>query len=311
MKRSLLTLAALFAVSSLALAGCGAQPTGVTPLSAGKTSKSASSLSAGSASAAAPAATGTLVLNLSALAGASALELTLSGPGLAKSLVKKFSAAELATSNVVTFEGVPAAKLHVSLKATAANGQALAAKATDVTVAADGETDTGLDLKLGAAGLAMTLTDGALPSATSALTQTQAPAQTTSGASGSTGSATGAASAPADAAAGDEQGLGIEIVDKAVVKKLLVLKKLAVTVKVTNHNTTTALSGEVKVDYYYTPGVIGNLLQRDVKLVETLTQQVENLAPGKSTTITLTSTKSADDAKATVHTVLMSASADE
>jgi hypothetical protein len=99
--------------------------------------------------------------------------------------------------------------------------------------------------------------------------------------------------------------LSLEIVDKQVQRKFLLLKRLVVTVRVTNDNPTETLRGEVKVQFHKLKG----LLRKTDTVVETLTAPVESLAPGKSMEVTLTSTVSAEDAKATVHTVVASSSA--
>jgi len=103
----------------------------------------------------------------------------------------------------------------------------------------------------------------------------------------------------------DSGALAVEISNKEVVRKFLLFKKLSVTVKVTNQNKTQTLNGQVVVDFHKVSG----LFTKTDNVVETLTAPVDSLAPGKSIEVTLQSTKAADDAEATVHTIVASASA--
>ena len=103
----------------------------------------------------------------------------------------------------------------------------------------------------------------------------------------------------------DNGALAVEITDKEVVRKFLLFKKLSVTVRVTNQNKSQNLNGQVTVDFHKITG----LFTKQDSVVETLTAPVQDLAPGKSLEITLQSTKAADDAEATVNTVVASSSA--
>lgn len=293
MNRSMIAALSAFLMAATLATGCGQAPSTAIPYRATKrTAQPAAARLAGpAATPVAAQGVGTVVLKLSALqgAGADGLEVKLSGSRLPQPLVKRLSAEELTTSNTVAFEKVPAGQYSVSLGAFNAAGQSLGAKSTAVTVTPDGE--IGVDLKLrlvptaasGKLKFEFDLLDGLLPD-----TATQPTPDV-----------------PA-AEEGDAEGvLGIEVLDKAVVKKYLLLKRLAVTVKVTNHNATETLSGQVKVEFIGTTGII----RKETKVVETLTASVAGLAPGQSKEITLQSTKSATDAEATVHTVAGSASA--
>lgn len=244
-------------------------------------------------------ATGTLVLKLSSLQSfqvlatredVAELEVKLVGNNLAQPLVKRLSARELKTSNTIAFEGVPSGQFTVSLAAFDAQGANIGQKSTVVTVTPNDEVAVKLQLKLnpsvvngtGKVKFDFDIVDGDV---------IEAPA----------------ASAPAQPEEPDNEGvLAIEVTDKKVVRKLMLLKRLAVTVKITNKNTTESLSGQVKIDFVDSTG----LIRKQMKVVETQTASVTNLAPGASKEVTLTSTKSAIDAEATVHTVLSSATAE-
>lgn len=292
MNRSMIAALSAFLMAATLVTGCGQAPSTAIPYRATKrTALPAAARLAGPATTPVAAqGVGTVVLKLSALqgAGADGLEVKLSGSRLPQPLVKRLSAEELTTSNTVAFEKVPAGQYSVSLGAFNAAGQSLGAKSTAVTVTPDGE--IGVDLKLR---LVPTTASGKLKFEFDLLDGTTPPTATQP-----------ATDAPAEE--GDAEGvLGIEVLDKAVVKKYLLLKRLAVTVKVTNHNATETLSGQVKVEFIGTTGII----KKETKVVETLTASVSGLAPGQSKEITLQSTKSAIDAEATVHTVAGSASA--
>lgn len=305
MKRSLLIPAVALVLSSLVMTGCGQKPATGVMLPSKLTARKPAASSA--TNVATPAAgTGSLVLQLSSLKGYSvqatkadvaALEIKMTGPGLATPLAKKMTASELKSSNTVAFEGIPVGAYTVSLTAFDAKGANIGQKATDVEVETNQQTEVKLALKLnpsaatGSVKFDFDIIDGDAVAETPAATE-EAPA-----------------TEPDDEATnpgGSEDGLlGIEIVNKQINRKFLLFKKLEVTVKVTNLNATEALSGEVKVEYYKMSG----LFTKEPKLVETLTQTVSNLPAGKSVEITLQSSKAADDAEATVHTVVSSASA--
>ena len=292
--RSMIAALSAFLMAATLATGCGQAPSTAIPYRAAKRTAlpAAARLAGPAATPVAAQGVGTVVLKLSALqgAGADGVEVKLSGSRLPQPLVKRLSAEELTTSNTVAFEKVPAGQYSVSLGAFNATGQSLGAKSTAVTVTPGGEIGVDLKLKLvpttasGKLKFDFDLLDGTMPDgATQPMTD-----------------------APAPADEGDAEGvLGIEVLDKAVVKKYLLLKRLAVTVKVTNHNATETLSGQVKVEFIGTTG----LIKKSTKVVETLTASVSGLAPGESQEITLQSTKSAVDAEATVHTVAGSASA--
>lgn len=308
MKRSLIATAAVLTLSLLT--GCGTTPTSGVPFKSPVRSSTAQK-SAAPANTAVAAATGAVVLQMSSLrdaakaygvlatkADVAALEVKLTGPGLAEPLVRRMTATELTTSNTVAFENVPVGPYQVTLTALDKSNKVIGTKGTNVQVAPEQETKVALQLKLdptvktGNLAFSFDIVDGDLIDAP-------------------VGSAPDLDDEPAD----DEQatepdptptgdGLSIEITGKETVRKLLLIKKLSVTVKVTNESAKT-LSGAVKVEFYNMTG----LINKQLKLVETQTQDVKNLAPGKSVELTLVSNKAADDAEATVHTVLSSASA--
>lgn len=318
MKRSLLTTAAALALTSLLATGCGQQATSGVPYSQLAGSSHATSSNSQRASGlvgnnAAAAQTGRVVLQMSSLRKAyevmatrqdvASLEVKMTGPGLDAPLVKGITAADLQTSNTVTFDNVPASTLTVQLTAFDSNAKSIGQKSTSVAVQADQETKVNLQLKLnptvvagkGSVAFDFDILDGdvvhADPSAEPSTTPSTSPSDEPSTAPSETPSADGT--------------LGIEILDKQIARKYFLFKKLVVSVKVTNHNATESLNGEVKLDYYHTSGII----HKTTAVSETLTQEVKDLAPGQSVTLTFTSTKAAEDAEATVHTVLASAMA--
>lgn len=308
MKRSLIIPAAILVLSSLVMTGCGkSASTGVMLPSKMSSKKSASTTPSNTAVGQPMVGTGSLVLSLSSLkkaayavaatsADVATLEVKMTGAGLAAPLIKPMKADELKNSNTVQFDGVPVGPYTITLTAFNASGENIGQKGTDVEVTANQETAVKLQLKLnpstatGSIKFDFDIIDGDV---------VEAPEEDASEATD--------AEQPEEATPDtDEDGLlGIEIVGKQVNRKFLLFKKLEVTVKVTNHNKTEAISGEVKVEYYKMSG----LFSKEPKLVETLTQTVNNLQPGKSVEITLQSSKAADDAEATIHTVVSSASA--
>jgi hypothetical protein len=312
MKRSLIATAAILALSSM-LVGCGASPTSGVPYKS-TVKKTSTTTAAQAPAAAAGIKTGALVLQLSSLkeatkaayellatkADVAAVEIKLSGAGLSAPLTQRMTAEALTTTNTVAFEDVPSGSFQVALTAFDKNNATIGAKSTAVQVQPDQETKVALQLKLnptvktgsGSLAFSFDIVDGDVVDAPADTTPTPAPSTTPS------------PDADEDDA-DDTKTLGIEVVGKETVRKFLVLKKLSVTVKVTNHNATETLSGSVKVEFYDTKG----LIKKETKLVETLTQSVKNLAPGKSVELTLVSTKAAEDAEATVDTVLSSATA--
>ncbi|MFN3428670.1 MAG: hypothetical protein ACK46X_01825 [Candidatus Sericytochromatia bacterium] len=315
MKRSLIATAAILALSSLVMTGCGASPTSGVPYKSTVKKSSTNTAVAQTPVAAAGIKTGALVLQLSSLkeatkaaysllatkADVAAVEIKLTGAGLSAPLTQRMTAEALKTTNTVAFEDVPSGAFQVSLTAFDIHNATIGAKSTAVQVQPDQETKVALQLKLnptiktgsGSLAFSFDIVDGdEVDAPANDTTPTPAP------------SATPSPDADEDDA-DDTQTLGIQVVGKETVRKFLILKKLSVTVKVTNHNATETLSGAVKIEFYNTTGII----KKETKLVETLTQSVKNLAPGKSVELTLVSTKAAEDAEATVDTVLSSASA--
>lgn len=311
MKRSLIATATALALASIMMTGCGQKPaTSALParLSPSKVAPKAQAPAYGTQPGAlvgnnAAAATGAVVLQLSSLKAAyqvqatrqdvAAVEIKMTGAGLSQPLVKRMSAAEMQTSTTVAFEGVPVGSYAIALAAFDAQNKSIGAKSTDVEVQANQETAVKLQLKLdptvtsgsGSLRFDFDIVDGdtvvePAPSPEPE-EETEEPEMDTEGM------------------------LDVEVVSKDTVRKFLLFKKLEVTLKVTNRNKTETLSGEVKVEFFKMKG----LINKEEALVETLTEAIEDLAPGKSVTITLTSTKSASDAEATVHTIASSATA--
>ncbi|MFP5502505.1 MAG: hypothetical protein ACLGIN_08440 [Candidatus Sericytochromatia bacterium] len=310
MKRSLIATATTLALASIMLAGCGQSPATsalpsrvsqsqmrpATPMTQAPAYGNPAPVLGNNAAAG----VGAVVLQLSSLGSGyqvqatredvAEVEVKMTGAGLTQPLIKRMSKAELQTSTTVAFEGVPVGTYSIALAAFDTEGLNIGQKSTSVQVQADQETEVKLQLKLnptlasGNVKFDFDIVDGDL------ITEpTPAPDEE-----------------EADEPEMDTEGmLDVEIVSMDTVRKLLLLKKLEVTLKITNTNTTEHLSGEVKVDFYKMKG----LFNKEETLVETLTQEVENLAPGKSVTVTLTSSKSASDAEATVHTIASSATA--
>jgi hypothetical protein len=311
MKRSMIITA--LTLASLVATGCGTSPTSGVPFKSTVRNAAMQKAPAQAANVAVGVSTGNVVLQMSSLREAAkaystlatkadvvALEVKLTGPGLSAPLVRRMTAAELTTSNTVAFEGVPVGAFQITLTAFDKSNKGIGTKSTNVQVAADEETKVALQLKLdptvktGNVSFSFDLVDG---------DEVEAPAPTPAPETDEDeDEAEETAPAPTPSPTGD--GLAIEVTGKEVVRKLLLLKKLSVTVKVTNESAET-LSGAVKIEFYSTSG----LFNKETKLVETQTQDVKNLAPGKSVELTLLSTKSASDAEATVHTVLSSSSA--
>lgn len=303
MKRSLIIPAIALVLSSLVMTGCGQKPaTGV--MLPSKLSTKKTSTASGTATTPAASGTGSLVLQLSSLKGytvqatkadVASLEIKMTGAGLASPLSKKMTAAELKSSNTVAFEGIPVGAYAVTMTAFDAKGNNIGQKGTNVEVTANAQTEVKLQLKLnastatGSVKFDFDIVDGDEVAETPTATE-ETPA-------------TGGDEDEAEAPAGEDEGLlGIEIVNKQVNRKFLLFKKLEVTVKVTNNNKSEPLTGDVKIEYYKMSG----LFTKEPKLVETLTQKVSNLPPGKSVEITLQSSKAADDAEATINTVVSS-----
>jgi hypothetical protein len=247
---------------------------------------------------AAKAATGALLLSISSLKDASgtidSVDVTLTGAGLAQPLNKRLTAADLQSSNTLDFEHIPSGVLTATLKALDKSGTSLGTKTANVTVAATGQSKTLFVLK--ASPFDFTVTDP------TAVTASPAPADSTGT---ETPVSTGTTGTTTTADTSSDSALGVEVVSKATVRKYLLFKRLSVTLRVTNHNTTGTLNGQVTLNFHHTSGIFS----KTDAVVETLTAPVTSLAPGKSVEITLQSTKSAEDAEATVHTVLASSTA--
>jgi hypothetical protein len=302
MLRSTTTIAAL--ALALVLTGCGkSSPTS----SASKLSAIASTPTApiaqgyvpgatGTTGTTAATATGTFTLQLSSLKDAKIafVEVSLAGAGLATPVTKRLTATDLASSNTLAFEHIPVGALQATLAALDAGGNALGTKATSVNVAANQETK--LQLKLAATpAFGFDVVDpNAITNATSPTTID--PSAVDPGSISET---------PTPVSEEDNGALAVEITDKSVVRKFLLFKKLSVTVRVTNQNQGQHLNGQVTVDFHKVTGIF----TKEDTVVETLTAPVQDLAPGKSIDITLQSTKAADDAEATVNTVVASSSA--
>jgi hypothetical protein len=292
---------------ALALTGCGKSPTAAssssrlsavatTPTSVAPVAQGFDPNAASTGTAAA--ATGTFTLSLSSLKAdkVAFVEVSLSGTGLATPVTKRLSATDLASSNTLAFEHIPAGSLQASLTALDAGGNPLGSKATSVNVTANQETK--LQLKLAAApAFGFDVVD---PNAVAPTTPAIDPSKVVG-----TNPVAETPATPAPVSEEDAGALAVEITNKAVVRKFLLFKKLAVTVKVTNQNKTETLTGQVTVDFHKVTGIFS----KEDAVVETLTAPVSSLAPGKSVEITLQSTKSAEDAEATVHTVVASSSA--
>lgn len=308
-------------VLALALSACGSNPT--TPAKTATTKKSTASTTApapvapatgttGPAKAPAapanPAATGAVSIMLSSLKaeGVAGVAVQLTGPGLEEPIGKTLTAEELETSNTLAFENIPVGKLKAEVAAFDAAEESLGSTTTDVAVVADEEAKVAIQLSAPATAGQPVAFKFVSPEAFDA-----APATTSPSTEPSTEPvADDEEDEEDDAPAADDEAIGskaleVEIIDMQTIRKFLLFKKLEVTVRVTNTNATKTLNGEVKVDFHKLKGF---LTKEDV-IVETLTAPVTGLAAGKSIDITLTSTKAAEDAEATVHTVVSSSSA--
>lgn len=310
-------------VLALALSACGSNPT--TPAKTATTKRSTASTAAttpvapatgttGTAKAPAapanPAATGAVSIMLSSLKaeGVAGVAVQLTGPGLEEPIGKTLTAEELKTSNTLAFENLPVGKLKAEVAAFDADEESLGATTTDVAVVADEEAKVAIQLSAPATAgqpvafkfVAPEAFDAAPTTTTPSAEPSEEPSTTTPDADEDDED-----EAPADDESIGSKALEVEIVDMQTIRKFLLFKKLEVTVRVTNTNATKTLNGEVKVDFHKLKGF---LTKEDV-IVETLTAPVTGLGAGQSVDITLTSTKSAEDAEATVHTVVSSSSA--
>jgi hypothetical protein len=244
-----------------------------------------------------PVATGKFVLALSSLTtgGVAAIDVTLTGAGMAQPLTKRLTATDLKNSNSLEYDNLPAGALTATLSAFGSNNAKVGEQSATIQVLAN-QTNK-LSLKLTGSPFSFTQVD---PNAATSQPADDMPADVSDDGSASSGGTTG--SAPDT----DTEGtLGIEVVNKEVVRKFLLFKKLSVTVRVTNNNRTETLNGKVTVEFHKMAG----LIFKEDEVVETLTAPVTGIAPGKSVEVTLQSTKSAEDAEATVDTVVSSSSA--
>ncbi len=305
---------------ALTLSACGSSPTtAAKPASTKAKSSAAAAASAPAATGAAagkattpaapadPAATGTVMIMLSSLKAdnVAGVAVQLTGAGLEEPIGKTLTAEELKTSNTLAFENIPVGKLTAEVAAFDKDEESLGATTTDVTIKADTESKVAIQLSApadAAAKVAFKFVDAEAFDA--------APVSTTPSASPSTAPAgddeeeTTTPVVGTPVTSGDKA-LEVEIIDMQTIRKFLLFKKLEVTVRVTNENATETLNGEVKIDFHKLKGFF---TKEDV-IVETLTAPVSGLAPGKSVDITLTSTKAAEDAEATVSTVVSTSSA--
>lgn len=257
-----------------------------------------------------PAATGAVMIMLSSLKadGVAGVAVQLTGPGLEEPIGKTLTAEELKTSNTLAFENIPVGKLKAEVAAFDKDEESLGATTTDVVIKADDETKVAIQLSAPAETAGQVAFKFVAPDAFDAAPATPAPTTPDEDADEAdededeTGADDEDTSSDDDAATG--KALEVEIVDMQTIRKFLLFKRLEVTVRVTNEGSKT-LNGEVKVDFHKLKGF---LTKEDV-IVETLTAPISGLAAGKSVDITLTSTVSAEDAEATVHTVISSSSA--
>lgn len=307
LRSNVLSCSAVLA-AALLLAGCGKSPASV-PLTRVSRPVAAAAkapvMEPASAAVAAPSTstasvqTGKLSLQLSSLQapGVAGVGIELTGVGLAEPIGQILSPDDLKTSNTLVFEHLPAGALTARVIAFNEQEEVLNESSQAVQVAAAQESKVGLQLSAAAeeAGKARVEFKFVSPEALGA-----AAADETAGAPRTAANvSTPRSTAPLSKA------LKLEIIDKQTVRKFLLLKRTQVTVRVTNDNPTETLQGEVKVEFLKVKGI----LKKSQEVVQTLTAPITSLAPGRSVEITLTSTVSAEDAEATVHTVLASDSA--
>jgi hypothetical protein len=321
-----ITRSAVLALVALSLTACGGSPTSAArAVSKAKSSSSAKATTpvttapaTGTATTpdvaapANPAAVGSVMIMLSSLQaeGVAGVAVQLTGPGLEEPIGKTLTAEELKTSNTLAFENIPVGKLTAEVAAFDAAEESIGGTTSDVVIKADAETKVAIQLSTPAeaAGPAKVDFKFVSPDAFEAAPAGDAPTDATEddAADDTTGTDDEDESpAPVTGTPSIDQGLSVEIVDKQTVRKFLIFKKLQVTVRVTNDHPTETLNGEVKVEFHKLKGFI---LKEDA-IVQTLTAPVTGLGHGKSVDITLVSTESAEDAEATVHTILTSSSA--
>ena len=313
--RSLTRTAAVLALA-LAITACGASPT--TPARAVKKTTAATAPAATApatgttstgttpAAPANPAATGAVMIMLSSLKadGVAGVAVQLTGPGLEEPIGKTLTAEELKTSNTLAFENIPVGMLKAEVAAFDKDEESLGATTTDVTIKADAETKVAVQLSAPAETAGQVAFKFVSPDAFDAAPVSTPPTTAPDPDEEPATDADDEDEADDEEAADNGKALEVEIVDMQTIRKFLLFKRLEVTVRVTNEGSKT-LNGEVKVDFHKLKGF---LTKEDV-IVETLTAPISGLAPGKSVDVTLTSTVSAEDAEATVHTVISSSSA--
>jgi hypothetical protein len=243
--------------------------------------------------------TGKLSLQLSGLQapGIAGVGIEITGPGLAEPIGQILTPDDLKTSNTLVFEHLPAGALKARVVAFDENEEVVNETSQAVEVPASQEAKMALQLSAQALETGNSRVEFKFVSP-EALTATT-PLSTAGAIAGDTPTSTPRSTAPLSKA------LKLEIIDQQTVRKFLLLKRAQITIRVTNENPTETLKGEVKVDFLKVKG----LVKRNQEVVQTLTAPINSLAPGRSVEITLTSTVSAEDAEATVHTVLASDSA--
>lgn len=309
LRLNVLPSAALLA-AAMTLAGCGKSPA-TAPLprvtrpvtAAVKPAVAPPAAAVAEAPAVAPAVpqiqTGKLSLELSSLQapGVAGVGIELTGAGLSEPIGQILSPDDLKTSNTLVFEHLPAGALIARVVAFNDQEAVLSESSQPVQVLATQEAKVGLQLSASAveSGPVRVEFKFVSPDVAGDATpvETAGPSRTAAN-----------ASAPRSTAP-LSKALKLEIIDKQIVRKFLLLKRTQVTVRVTNDNPTETLQGEVKVDFLKVKGI----LKKSQEVVQTLTAPITSLAPGRSVEITLVSTVSAEDAEATVHTVLASDSA--
>ena len=252
--------------------------------------------------------TGQVTIMLSSLKAdnVAGLAVQLSGPGLEEPIGKKLTAEELKTSNTLAFENIPTGNIKAEIAAFDKDDETLGESTSDVVVKTDEESKVAIQLTAptptSAEGPAKVAFKFVAPEAFQAYPASE-PAD---GESPSTTPSTTPSTSPSPSApAADGKALKVEIADMQVLRKYLIFKRLEVTLTVTNESTTKTLDGEVKCEFHKLKGIF----TKEDAIVETLTAPVSHLAPGKSVTITLTSSVSAEDAEATVHTVVSTSTA--
>ncbi|GEM_PF-5633919 len=268
-----------------ALSACGRQNNAAgaaIPLSGGGTSVAAVR-PVNPAIAPTPVSVGTLSVQVGAVKAGTiklnGLNITLSGTGLLNPLTKRLSLADLANQNTIGFEQVPSGVKTLTVQALNGGGATVGQQVLECVIPANGIKQVGT-----------TLEAGSVPDAVLV--------RILEGPIGTTPSPNGGAQPVAGAT--DERSLSVEVTSKRAIRKLVLVKTLEVGLRVINRSRTEAFAGVVTIQYRKG----GGLLSRDNQVVETKTASVPRLAPGQEHLITLQSSKAADDADVSVHTVL-------